>query len=185
MYLAALIKLQGEIAGQPIGDIHGWVTNMITSHVAAIDRKAADLEVSLNLIDQDFVFSNIAIQKFLSQSHPPSPFAVRSVGLRDNYLDIDGNVKPLYLSLNVATGEDQYHIVDSNGRTTPYWSKFAIIPQDIRIVVYAGQRIILDPGHLPAVYNKAYFVEMLSPAAAEAFLHQLSSLNLKIATKNS
>lgn len=111
--------------------------------------------------------------------------AVRSVGLRDTYLDIDGNVKPLYLSLDVTTEPYRYHVVDNNGRTKPYWSRFAIVPNYIRIVVYAGQRIILDPGRLRGVYNKAYFVEMLSPAAAEAFLRQLSSLNLKIAPKTS
>lgn len=109
---------------------------------------------------------------------------MHSVGLRDVYLDIDGNVKRLYLNLDPMTG--QYQVVDSNGLSRPYWSRLAISPRDIRIVVFAGQRIIIDPGFIPGVYDKAFFVEMLSPAAAEAFLQQLGeTFGLMIVPKNS
>ena len=48
-YLAALIKLRDDLADQtPIAV--GWVTKMITDQVAAMDRKAADLE--MNIITQ-------------------------------------------------------------------------------------------------------------------------------------
>jgi len=45
-YLAALIKLRDDLADQTPMAV-GWVTSMIMDQVAAMDRKAADLEVNI------------------------------------------------------------------------------------------------------------------------------------------
>lgn len=123
-------------------------------------------------------------QELLSQSDSLNPLAVHSIGLGDVYLDIKGNVQPLFLSLDSSKG--QYQVVDSKGLSKAHWSRLAISPKDIARVFYAGKRIILDLDKVnPDFYDKAFFVEMLSPDAAEALLRQLGEkFALDIAPKS-
>lgn len=67
-----------------------------------------------------------------------------------------------------------------------YWSRLAISLGDVRIVLYEGKRLILDPGSQPGTYFTALFVEMLTPIAAEDFLQQLGDeFGLTIVPKSS
>jgi len=91
--------------------------------------------------------------------------AIHSIGLRDVYLDIHGNIKPLYLKLDPIA--KQHKVVNSTGLSMSYWSRLAISLSDVRIVLYEGKRLILDPSSQPGTYLTALFVEMLTPISRD------------------